>query len=238
MELSTGKIIGSSDFTQAEIDLYLQNNATKYTLREITQTKDLLKSDDCTSSCYPIDSSESLDVPTSEFCARCGYVFAQKYRALRKSVLLNPSGEFFPLQPASIVAKDSPYNFSLQTAATKTYSNFGITNNERLIMCSCFKSCGPYVQSGNGFQPVRTFAQELPNFVTVLYGASVNGSLFAWTLVLALTVAWLFKKNSQVVSDDYAADQKFFFQDKISGLNKRNLALQKKYNRLRLALDS
>ena len=236
MELSMGKLVET--ISQEELELYLLNATNGYTLRERTQTRDLLKISDCTSTCFPVAEVATNVVDESEYCARCGYTFAQKYRLLRKTVLQKTSSEFHPLQSASGVAADSTFNFNLQQNATASYSNYGITNNERLIMCSCFRSCGPYVQSGNGFQPVRTFAQELPNFVTVLYGASVNGSLLAWTIVLSVTVAWLFKRNSQVVSDDYAADQRFFFQDKIGGLNKRNMALQKKYNRLKMAIDS
>lgn len=238
MEFSTGNTVEA--MTPEEIDLYLLNATGRYTLREITQAKDLLQQSDCVSTCFPVAPDPDLEVQQTESCARCGYVFAQKYRSLRKSVLLKEGSttEMVSLQSSATLAEGTAFNFALQKSPTKTYSNYGITNNERLIMCSCFKSCGPYVESGNGFQPVRTFAQELPNFVTVLYGASVNSSLLAWTLVLSITVAWLFKKNSQIVSDDYAADQRFFFQDKISGLNKRNMLLQKKYNRLKMAIDT
>jgi hypothetical protein len=236
MEISTGNAVEAT--SQEDLELYLLNKTNGYTLREQTQTRDLLKIADCTSACFPVASADTNIVAESEYCARCGYAFAQKYRLMRKTVLLKPSTEFHPLQSAADLAPDTAFNFTLQEDATKSYSNYGVTNNERLIMCSCFKSCGPYVQSGNGFQPVRTFAQELPNFVTVLYGASVNGSLLAWTLVLSVTVAWLFKRNSQAVSDDYSADQRFYFQDKIGGLNKRNMALQKKYNRLKMAIDA
>ena len=62
--------------------------------------------------------------------------------------------------------------------------------------------------------------------------------MFSWFIGASVMILLLFAKNSATVSTDYAADQRFYFSDQITGLNRRNQALQKKYNRLRMAVDS
>merc|ERR1712100_729885 len=52
MELSMGKLVET--ISQEELELYLLNATNGYTLRERTQTRDLLKISDCTSTCFPV----------------------------------------------------------------------------------------------------------------------------------------------------------------------------------------
>ena len=144
-------------------------------------------------------------------CAKGGAHFTAKFKAFRSA--------------------------SKGTQSFSTLQNGTITNNERMVMCSCFKSCGPYTESRNGFQSIREFVEASPYIIGLVYSATVKSTLTAWTIAGMLLVAWLFKRNSSDVCNDYAADQKFFFLDQINGLNKRNEQIKKKYNRLRMAVS-
>ena len=104
-------------------------------------------------------------------------------------------------------------------------------------MCACYKGFGPYANSENGFQSIRELA-AIYSFVAGLYAIMVNSSLFSWLVASCVMIALLFTTNTARVSTDYVADQRFYFADQVSSLNKRNQALQKKYNRLRMAVDS
>ena len=118
-----------------------------------------------------------------------------------------------------------------------SYGDFKLTNNERMVMCACYKGVGPYADSENGFQSIRQLA-ALYSIVSGIYSILVNSTLFSWLVGASLMILLLFSKNSAKVSTDYAADQRFYFSDQISGLNIRTQNLQKKYNRLRMAVDS
>ena len=76
-----------------------------------------------------------------------------------------------------------------------------------------------------------TFARELPT-LSQCYGAVKTARCLHGHLCLALRSRAL--QEQLRPADDYAADQRFFFKDKISSLNKRNMMLQKKYNRLKI----
>ena len=104
-------------------------------------------------------------------------------------------------------------------------------------MCACYKGFGPYADSENGFQAVRELA-AVYSLVATFYALMVNSSLFSWLVASGIMIALLFTTNTARVSTDYVADQRFYFADQIGSLNKRNAALQKQYNRLRMAVDS
>ena len=160
----------------------------------------------------------------TESCALCGFHFRQKYQKLRtqKKFLTNGTVD---------VAKNKDLN------VTMTYSDVSITNNERMVMCACYKGFGPYADSENGFQAVRELA-AVYSLVATFYALMVNSSLFSWLVASGIMIALLFTTNTARVSTDYVADQRFYFADQIGSLNKRNAALQKQYNRLRMAVDS
>jgi len=163
----------------------------------------------------------------SRNCALCGTFFIEKYKLLRAQKVYFPNGTI----------ENVALNVKQKNVVTLDYSAVGITNNERMIMCACYKGVGPYADSENGFQSVR----ELASFyspISFIYAILVNSSLFAWTVASAVCIALLFTKNTAVVSTDYAADQRFYFSDQINALNKRNQTIQKKFNRLRMAVDS
>jgi len=163
-------------------------------------------------------------------CGLCGPRFIPKYKALRLQKRYFSNG-------TEDTAYRNPYTGVTGGISTMSYGDFKLTNNERMVMCACYKGVGPYADSENGFQSIRQLA-ALYSIVSGIYSILVNSTLFSWLVGASLMILLLFSKNSAKVSTDYAADQRFYFSDQISGLNKRNQNLQKKYNRLRMAVDS
>lgn len=188
---------------------------------EEVQRTDLLDKNKCLrDSCTNV--SDPLDRTN---CALCGYYFAEKYKLLRQQKLYFPNGTI------ENVAANKQINL------TYSSKDVGITNNERMVMCACYKGVGPFAESENGFQSVRELAAYYSIFA-IVYGIMVNSSLFSWFIATAFCIALLFSKNTAVVSTDYAADQRFYFTDQINVLNKRNQQISKKYNRLRMNIES
>ena len=191
---------------------------------EEVQRTDLLDKNKCLrDSCTNV--SDPLDRTN---CALCGYYFAEKYKLLRQQKLYFPNGTI------ENVAANKVLN---NNQISLNYSDVGITNNERMVMCACYKGVGPFAESENGFQSVRELAAYYSIFA-IVYGIMVNSSLFSWFIATAFCIALLFSKNTAVVSTDYAADQRFYFTDQINVLNKRNQQISKKYNRLRMNIES
>ena len=192
---------------------------------EEVQRTDLLDESKCLRDSCTIDQNGTLD---RKNCALCGYYFIEKYKLLRQQKLYFPNGTI------ENVAANKALN---NNQVGLTYSDVGITNNERMVMCACYKGVGPFAESENGFQSVRELAAYYSIFA-IVYGIMVNSSLFSWFVATTFCIALLFSKNSAVVSTDYAADQRFYFTDQINVLNKRNQQISKKYNRLRMNIES
>jgi hypothetical protein len=194
------------------------DKVTEVELKNLTQVEEVQRKDLIQSPCSKSCASNST------YCATCGYNFAEKYKVLRDQKKYKNAGE------------DEDAEANLNKTVEKSYSDVGITNNERMVMCACYKGVGPYSDSENGFQSVRELAADYL-ILSVLYGALVNSSLFSWFVATTFCIALLFSKNSAAVSTDYAADQKYYFMDQITVLNKRNQNIQKKYNRLRMNIE-
>tara|TARA_B100000795_G_scaffold209990_1_gene163553 strand:+ start:124 stop:969 length:846 start_codon:yes stop_codon:yes gene_type:complete len=206
------------------------DKVTGVSIEGLSQVEKIQKADlnDDTKCIRPYCTSVNGTVDTTN-CGLCGPTFIPKYKAIRsqKKYYTNGTADVRYVNPFSKIAGP----------ATKSYKDFSITNNERMVMCACYKGVGPYADSENGFQSIRELA-AVYSVVASLYAILVSSTLFSWFIGASVMILLLFAKNSATVSTDYAADQRFYFSDQITGLNRRNQALQKKYNRLRMAVDS
>ena len=109
-------------------------------------------------------------------------------------------------------------------------------NVEAMRYCACSRACGPFVNVTNGYEPIEALIQR--NAISKeLYDAFIASPFASWMVALLIFMRYLFKKNSFEVEQDFSEEKDFQFKDIIGNLNRRNMQLQKKVNRLQMLVD-